>query len=63
MDKPHSDQCQCSECGIWAIQEVKRLRELLESYGRHDPGCSGEFGLEYRCRCRWRELGSEFTKY
>jgi hypothetical protein len=37
-----------------------RLRRLLVEYGRHNEGCSAQWGDRYRWRCGWREEGAEF---
>lgn len=38
---------------------VRRLREALTEYGRHNEGCSAMHGQEYRCRCGWRKESAE----
>jgi hypothetical protein len=37
---------------------VKDLERALESYGRHNEGCSAAHGPQYDCRCGWREAAA-----
>ena len=37
-------------------ERIKRLKEILTEYGRHQEGCSAQFNTshsKYRCRCGW----------
>lgn len=41
-------------------EEIKRLRQIIQEYARHNEGCSAAHGDQYRCRCGWREIEPEF---
>ena len=36
---------------------IKELGGLLREYGRHNPGCSGEFP-QYKCKCGWDDISA-----
>lgn len=42
------------------VAEVRRLRQIIIEYARHNVGCSAAFGDTYRCRCGWRAVEAEF---
>jgi len=37
------------------VAEVRRLRAALTEYGRHQEGCSAQWGAKHNCMCGWRE--------
>lgn len=37
-------------------ERIKRFKEILTEYGRHQEGCSAQFNTshsKYRCKCGW----------
>lgn len=52
------DQTKTRDAVLALVAEVRRLRAIEEwaEDAPHHPGCSGGYGLGYRCKCGRREI-------